>query len=559
MDNNAKKIASLGFALFAALALGTAGAGTADKAAGTQLASNAATKTAQTSTAKSATKKTARPTQSKATQAKPAAKASAKRPVKKPSATPYAAAAVAGGLAAGTLHSDVLDKIQETKTLPPEVLREAKVAKLNLNDLSIVAVPLNGEGNTLFFNAHTPRIPASIEKIVTAALAFSRMGPAKVWSTLAVAEDEPRDGVVEGDLYLIGHGDPYLSIERFWLLVDNLYSRGIREIKGNVVVDRSYFDVPKHDSFAFDGEGNRPYNLGPDAMLLNSRSLIIKIRPDAKAKVAKLYAEPALSTISIPESVPLVKGGCGAWRKQLKPDYSNPYKPVFNGTYPSSCGSKDLLYTVFDQNEYVKAVFYAMWRQLGGKWEGSVVSGTAPQERQALASSYSMPLTQIAYNMNKYSNNLIARQLFLSSGKTAKGEPKTLEASRNTLREWTDGMGIPEKEIYLDNGSGLSRASRLSAYAAAKVLENMWNSPYMPEFMSSLPVSGVDGTMKKRHAADGHAHIKTGYISSVRSIAGYVLSKSGRRYAVVAIVNGPGALGSVPVLDSIIKWIYTDC
>ncbi len=476
-----------------------------------------------------------------------------------PAEPPRPQPTVKGGLVPGTAKSDVLDKVTPTESLPEEIVARAQRARVSLSDLSIVAVPLNGQGKTIFYNAREPRQPASIEKTVTAAVAFSTLGPAKIWTTVLAADEEPEDGVIKGNLYLIGGGDPFLSMERFWLLVDNLKARGVKRIEGNLVVDRSLFSVPDVNPFSFDGEGNRPYNLGPDALMINSRALFIKIRPDPEKGVAFLYPEPALENITIPKSIPLSRGGCGAWRTQIQPDYSNPYKPVFNGAYPLSCGKNDLLYTAFSQNEYIQAVFGGLWKQGGGTWKGKVVSGKAPEERVALAVSNSQPLTQMVYNMNKYSNNLMARQVFLALGKTGKGEPKTLAASRRTVRDWANSLGIPEKELYVDNGSGLSRTSRLSAYAEAKVLEAMWNSSYMPEFMASLPVSNVDGTMRKRRVAPGFAHIKTGYVSSVRSIAGYVLTKTGHRYAVVAIINGSGALGGTSVLDSVIDWVYSDC
>ncbi|MCD8339280.1 MAG: D-alanyl-D-alanine carboxypeptidase/D-alanyl-D-alanine-endopeptidase [Burkholderiales bacterium] len=454
----------------------------------------------------------------------------------------------------------ILGKVHADTTLPDTILKQVRKINLPLNDLSIVCIPLTGNGKTLSFNAHALRTPASVEKIVTSAAALSKFGPAKMFGTVLAADDEPdENGVVQGNLYLIGQGDPTLYMEKFWLLVDNLKARGVKQINGNIVVDRTRFNIPDTDPFAFDGEGNRPYNLGPDAAMVSSRSLIIKIRPDAKKGIANLYAEPALDNITIPKTIPLSRGGCGQWRKVMQPDYSNPYKPVFKGSFPSSCGNRDLLYTAFSQDEYIKAVFSALWKQSGGKWNGKVVSGKAPQKRQALAAVYSQPLTQVIYNMNKASNNIIARQLFLELSGTNDQGSKTLEGARSYMKSWAESIGVPAKEINLDNGSGLSRTSRVSAYSLARILEYMWNSPRMPEYMASLPVSGVDGTMYKRKVAQGQAHIKTGYVANARTIAGYVLTKEGHRYAVVAMVNGPAALGAIPVLDSVIDWVYTDC
>lgn len=411
----------------------------------------------------------------------------------------------------------------------------------------------------LKFNSTAPRVPASSAKVITSAAALQLLGPAKVWTTRFISAEEPdRNGVLSGDLYLVGHGAPSMTIERFWLLVDNLRARGVKEIKGNIIADRSHFDVAPHDPFAFDGEGNRPYNLGPDALMVNSRSFFIKIRPDKEAGVAYLYPEPRIAGVKLPESIPLSKEGCGAWRKQINPDFSNPLKPAFKGKFPLKCGPKDYFYTSLSADQYLQVVFADMWKKAGGTWKGKVVQGKLPEDSddyKVLASSYSEPLTKLVYNMNKYSDNIIARQLFLALANTQKDEPKNLEGARAAVYEWAASLKIPASSLKIDNGADFL-APRSLHRRLRDSSETHVELPEMPEFVSSLPISGVDGTMRKRHVAQGNAHIKTGYIQNVRSIAGYVQTKSGERYAVAAIVNGPSAINSIPVMDAVICWVY---
>lgn len=450
---------------------------------------------------------------------------------------------------------------KDADSLPAAIQKALVKYKVPKKDFSLTIVPLTGGGKTISFNGSVPRIPASSVKVVTAAAALQTLGPSKVWTTRFVSAEEPdKNGVLNGDIYLVGSGAPSMNIERFWLLVDNLRARGVKEIKGNLIADRSLFNIPKHDPFAFDGEGNRPYNMGPDALMVNSRAFFIKIRPDKEAGVARLYPEPRIQGMTIPQSIPLSNQACGAWRKQIEPDFSNPSKPLFKGKYPLKCGAKDYFYTSLSANQYLQLVFADMWAKAGGKWKGKVVDGKVPEENEKfviLASSYSEPLTKLVYNMNKYSDNVIARQLFLALGKTDPKEPKTLEAARASLLEWSAKLKIDKNELVIDNGSGLSRATQISTNAFTKVLKHMWASSLMPEYVSSMPISGVDGTMKKRNVAKGQAHVKTGYINNVRSIAGYVQDKNGARYAVAAIVNGPSAMGSIPVMDSVISWIFS--
>jgi D-alanyl-D-alanine carboxypeptidase/D-alanyl-D-alanine-endopeptidase (penicillin-binding protein 4) len=437
--------------------------------------------------------------------------------------------------------------------VPPAIQKALKQTGVNPADFSFEILPLEEKATSAGLNESVARRPASVMKIVTAASALDLLSPAKTWTTRLYTDGEVKNGVLNGNLYLVGTGDPSLDIGRIWLLVENMKARGVRSFKGTLYVDRSSFEVPEVDPFAFDGEGNRPYNLGPDAAMLNYRAFVIEFRIDENGRSARLYHEPNLSGIKLQESVPVKPGSCEGWRKTIQPDFSNPYAPRFKGYLPKQCGNKNLLYTALSANDYVKLVFSDLMRRDGGSWNAEVKDGTLPEGARLLADTYSEPLQKILYNMNKYSNNLIARQVFLALGETEKHEPKTLEKSRSAVTGWMQAIGAADKDFYIDNGSGLSRRSKITASALNRVVRHMWNSPMMPEFISTLPISGLDGTMKKRKVASGYAHIKTGYLNDARSICGVVQAKSGRRFAVSAIVNGKDAAKSLPLLNAVIE------
>jgi D-alanyl-D-alanine carboxypeptidase/D-alanyl-D-alanine-endopeptidase (penicillin-binding protein 4) len=161
--------------------------------------------------------------------------------------------------------------------------------------------------------------------------------------------------------------------------------------------------------------------------------------------------------------------------------------------------------------------------------------------------------------MNKFSNNVMARQLYLTLGAEAAGEPATREKADRVIREWLAGKKLNFPEMVLENGSGLSRVERISARHLGELLLSSFRSPVMPEFIASLPLAAMDGTMKKRLAdADvaGQAHIKTGSLTGVRSIAGYMLDARGRRWVVVSIVNHPNAGNAQAAQDALLTWIY---
>jgi D-alanyl-D-alanine carboxypeptidase/D-alanyl-D-alanine-endopeptidase (penicillin-binding protein 4) len=162
-------------------------------------------------------------------------------------------------------------------------------------------------------------------------------------------------------------------------------------------------------------------------------------------------------------------------------------------------------------------------------------------------------------DINKYSNNVMARQLFLTLGAVGLGAPGTLEKARSVIAQWLAQKGLSAPELTIDNGSGLSRSDRISAKSMADLLIAAFRSAVMPEFVASLPLVAADGTMRKRLSAAevaGHAHIKTGSLAQVRSIAGYVLDEKGRRVVVVFIVNHANAANAQPAQDALLRWVY---
>jgi D-alanyl-D-alanine carboxypeptidase/D-alanyl-D-alanine-endopeptidase (penicillin-binding protein 4) len=171
----------------------------------------------------------------------------------------------------------------------------------------------------------------------------------------------------------------------------------------------------------------------------------------------------------------------------------------------------------------------------------------------------SEPLSDAVRDINKFSNNVMARQLYLTLGAEREGAPAHPDKSARAVRQWLEAQKMPMPELVLDNGSGLSRVAQISPAHMNALLQAAWRSPVMPEFMASLPIVAVDGTMKKRlkdQPVAGHAHIKTGMVRDVRAMAGYVLARDGRRYTVVMMVNHARATETDPAMDALLAWIY---
>jgi serine-type D-Ala-D-Ala carboxypeptidase/endopeptidase (penicillin-binding protein 4) len=440
--------------------------------------------------------------------------------------------------------------------LPESVAAELRVARVPLNAVAISVVPLSGSGITMAINEHQSMNPASTMKLATTMAGLELLGPQYVWRTEALATAPLKQGVLDGDLWLRGGGDPRLVIEDIWLLVQRIRGSGVREIRGDLVLDRSAFDVITHDAAAFDGEALRPYNAGPDALLLNYKAVSFHFVADPDARQVRVFALPALAGMAVPATVKTAEGPCSDWRARLGGDFADPMRPQFRGVFPLSCGDKVWHVNLLTPAQYAQALFRQLWEASGGTWRGRARDGVVPADARRIALHESRPLAEVIRDINKFSNNVMARQLFLTIGAETSRQPASMERARRAVGDWLVSRGLDRNEFVLENGAGLSRVERMTAAGVARLLVASFNSPLMPELMASLPIVGVDGTMRKRPGAAGSAHIKTGLLVDARAIAGYVLAASGRRYAIVALVNHFNAAAAQGALDALLNWVY---
>ena len=445
------------------------------------------------------------------------------------------------------------------QSLPPEATQALQRARVPAEALSVVVHDLTASRRVLQWQERNSVNPASLAKLLTTMAALDRLGPAWSWSTPVWLAGPVKDGVLEGHLHIKGSGDPKLVLERVWLLLRRVQQQGVREIRGDIVLDNSLFSVPETDPGEFDGEPLRPYNVRPSALLLNFRSVVYTLVPDEAAGVARIVVDPPLVGTQVDRTVPLVAGPCGDWRSNLKATFE-PGKTRFAGSYAQACG--ELNWPVADPQAatYDGRLIEALWKEMGGQLKGAVREGPAPADSKPTLELRSPPLAEVIRDINKYSNNLMAQQLFLTLALPARrAGPATMEAAREAVTRWlVERTGEVGTDVVVDNGSGLSRKGRISALRLARLLEQAHDSPVMSELMSSLPLSGLDGTLRRSRATSGRAHLKTGSLRDVAAVAGYVLSSSGRRYVVVAIINHPNANAARPALDAVVQWTMRD-
>ncbi len=404
--------------------------------------------------------------------------------------------------------------------------------------------------------------PASTMKLLTTYAGLEILGPAFTWKTEAWANGVLKGGVLNGDLVLKGSGDPKLTIENLWLLLRGLRNRGLKEVRGDLVLDRRMFAPQEGDPARFDGDPTRAYNVDPDALLVNFKALRIQLLPDSETRTVKLLVDPPLRNVQVESRITVTDGGCGDWKALLGPqlqDDGRTARVSFRGTFALSCGERSFYLSALRHVSYTGGLIRHLWEELGGSISGTVRDGFAPGNARLLFTWESPPLAEVVRDINKFSNNVMARQLFLTIGTQMYGAPATAEKSSVAIHQWLQRKGLNFPELVLENGSGLSRVERISARHLGELLTSAYHSAVMPELMASLPLVAVDGTMRKRlkdAGVAGQAHIKTGSLDGVKSVAGYVLDARGRRTVVVCIVNHPRASAAAPLQDTVLEWVY---
>ncbi|MDB5809766.1 MAG: D-alanyl-D-alanine carboxypeptidase/D-alanyl-D-alanine-endopeptidase [Betaproteobacteria bacterium] len=446
--------------------------------------------------------------------------------------------------------------------LPPAVAEALAQAGIPEGSVGIYVQDTQASRPLLAIGEERAFNPASTIKLLTTFSALEQLGPAYQWTTEIYADGALDGDVLNGNLVMKGGGDPRLTLENFWLMLRNLRARGVREIRGDLVLDRSYFARDETDPAEFDNEPTRPYNTPPDALLVNFKALRLQFVPDTQRQALRILSEPALQQVQILNNVTLDNEPCGDWVNRLKltalGDRASA-RLLFAGNYSIACGDKERNYSVLGHAQYVHGLFSLLWRELGGTFSGGVRDAVVPAGARLLVSHQTQSLAEIARDINKFSNNVMARQLYLALGAITLGAPASTEKSARSIKQWLTVQRLAMPELALENGSGLSRVERISAKSLAQLLLTAQHSAVMPEFIASLPLVAVDGTMKKRlTGADiaGQAHIKTGSLTGVRAIAGYVFDAKGRTLIVVCLINHPRAQSALAAQDALLTWAY---
>ena len=448
--------------------------------------------------------------------------------------------------------------------LPLSAKKILEKHKIPQRSLSLYVKEIGAIQPLLAINTDIPRNPASSIKLITSYAGLKLLGPAYTWQTKFYLDGTLTKGTLHGNLVMEGGGDPFLVTEDFWHMLFMLQAKGLKHIQGDLLIDASRFESETGSPADFDNKPYRAYNAFPSAVLVNFRAHRFNFEPQRDS--VNIYADPPAATLKINNRVRLSGGRCRGRRHSIKKTVHttvNNTTITFSGSYPRACGHRSMLYAVLTDEQYVYGVFKSLWESMGGTLSGT---GTTLNHEHHLKKPFhvaiSKPLREIITHINKHSNNVMARQLLLTIGKEKQSvKVGTKAAGQQAIKDWLLSIDIPAPELVLDNGAGLSRKVRVSVNTLGQLLEHAYHSVYWPEFLSSLPMSGVDGTMERRLEGAiplASVRVKTGLLKGVRSMAGYVRSREGQEYIVVLLHNHPSIQHGVGTLlqDEILEWLY---
>jgi D-alanyl-D-alanine carboxypeptidase/D-alanyl-D-alanine-endopeptidase (penicillin-binding protein 4) len=449
--------------------------------------------------------------------------------------------------------------------LPPAVQRVMNRAGIPARNVSIYVRDAGSNEVVLAINDNQPRSPASVIKVLTTYAALDALGPSYTWKTRAYVNGRLANGVLNGDLVVVGGGDPYMTAERWWRFVQELREQGLAKITGDFVIDHSYFAPQEGSRGDFDAQPFRTYNVLPDALMVNFQTSRFTIIANSLRDQPLILVNPLPSNLAMSNQVRLGNGRCQGYDRGVEFDTPDPIDApntlVVRGVFPSACGSYSISRAIMTAPDYAYGTFRTLWTQSGGAIDGAMRIETLPADAALLYEHDSLPLAEIIRLVNKYSNNVMARHLMLTLGVEKYGPPATIDSGRTAIRTWLASRGIEMPGFVMDNGSGLSRAERVTARGLGEMLDLAWHSPFMPEFAASLPLSATDGTLRNRFKSpgmQGRIRLKTGHLDNVSALAGFVNAASGKTYVVVIMVNHPGAQGGTgeAVHAELIRWVF---
>lgn len=425
------------------------------------------------------------------------------------------------------------------------------------DEVSVLLIDLSDGREVYALNPDVPRNPASVAKAITTGVALSMLGADYRWRTEFYAVGDVEGDVLGGHLAVKGYGNPYFVEEKLDEAIANIRARGIREIAGDLLLDGSYYQTRTERPGQFDGKGTEPYNAVPSALSINFRTAELIFH--ASKKGVRLSTRPKLHYTQLNNQLQLNHLPCGRGFKPKITVRSGSDAVTVSGDISSKCGTKRQSKVFTDTGDLLAGHIRRAWTESGGAFDGEWYYDVVQPSYQLIHTAYSRPLSEQIKAMNRFSNNLMTRQLFLTLGATQFGAPADESKGRQVVKQFLEQAGIATEGFFIENGSGLSRNTRMSARHIAVFLSLMARSEHANVFADSLSVAGRNGTMKRRlrnTALADNFHGKTGTLNNVKALAGYFTGNSGKQMAFVMLIHADGAKNASPVIDDVLRHLF---
>ncbi|VEE99688.1 D-alanyl-D-alanine carboxypeptidase/D-alanyl-D-alanine endopeptidase [Neisseria canis] len=428
----------------------------------------------------------------------------------------------------------------DTGTIPPQ-------------EIAVYVQDLNSKTVRVAHQADASFNPASTMKLVTAFAAFNALGPDFRWQTEFKSAAPVSGGSLNGDIYWVGSGDPVMDQDDLIAAQQQLRDKGINRITGSLVFDRNIWGNAG-TAHGFDDDAGEAFTTDPDPQMLAYK--VVWLKPAFnEAGLPVITTNPPLPDVAQNNQVRFTPfGTCRSLKRYLSAKYENGVLHM-SGTLPEACIGQETFINMLDTQDFAAKSFVNQWRAAGGQMASGYRVGTAPADAATLAVHRSPPLREALTSMNKLSNNVIARTVFLTMGERA-ADNQTGQNAQAAVRRELVKAGLDDEALILENGSGLSRRERLTARFLGELLAKSYESRFRQAFINTLPIAGTDGTLEHRFKSrKGELYLKTGTLKNVRALAGYYLPHHANSspLAVVVLVNSPKSDYYVNEIDKIVE------
>lgn len=488
------------------------------------------------------------------------------------------AAAASTGLATGSAQARARKAARAVQSVPVELpeavdhlpapLKDRLIETgLSLDGFGVHVQPLEGGPAVMSWQAARPFVLASTSKLITSMAALDLLGPGYRWRTRAYLSGPLTNGRLLGDLVIRGGGDASLTSQDLLAWFQQLREQGLQEVWGDIILNRDAFNLRPQDMVSTpEPTPERPHHVRPDALALDAGVVRVAVQTDGGGR-ANIQVTPPLQNVQVINS--LGRGGaCVA--SAVYRDVEGALQPQLqvSGQWSARCGVQQIRFAPVSMRDLGLRAIEGLWLQAGGVLRGRVVEHTAsspvPWQTSGgpavapFAEHLSEPMSRQLLDMNKRSDNLLARHVMLSLSPDFPNHPATADAAQARMREWLSRKGLRREWVGVDTGSGLSRLEKATPQAMVYLLSRAARGANGKLLMKTLPIAGVDGTLEGRlrgGAAEGQAWLKTGTLLDTRALAGYVRTRSGQMMGVCLLANhAENVAAATPALDACVEW-----